>query len=104
MHHRRTRDSNDRWRSHELQSTSAAEEARNGGIEMSLLEGRAALVTGAANGIGRAIAERFVAEGAGVVAVDREEIPDLGESVHPLRWDLSDTAALDRLIVEAGAA
>lgn len=68
---------------------------------MSLLEGRAALVTGAANGIGRAIAERFVAEGAGVVAVDREEIPDLGESVHPLRWDLSDTAALDRLIVEA---
>jgi len=70
---------------------------------MSLLEGRTALVTGAANGIGRAIAERFVAEGARVVAVDRDELPDLGDAVHPLRWDLSDTAALDLLIVEAEA-
>jgi len=70
---------------------------------MSLLEGRTALVTGAANGIGRAIAARFVAEGARVVAVDREELPDLGDAVHPLRWDLSDTAALDLLIVEAEA-
>lgn len=70
---------------------------------MSLLEGRTALVTGAANGIGRAITERFVAEGARVVAVDREELPDLGDAVHPLRWDLSDTAALDLLIVEAEA-
>ncbi len=68
---------------------------------MTLLEGRIALVTGAANGIGRAIAERFVEEGARVVAVDREEIPDLGPSVHPLQWDLSETAALDRLIGEA---
>jgi len=36
------------------------------------LEGRTALVTGAAAGIGRAIADRFVAEGARVVYADRD--------------------------------
>ena len=71
---------------------------------MTLLDQRIALVTGAANGIGRAIVERFTAEGACVVAVDREEIPDLGEAVHPLRWDLSDIPALEGLVPEAEAA
>ncbi len=37
---------------------------------MSLLEGRTAVVTGGAQGLGRAIAERFVAEGARVVVGD----------------------------------
>ncbi len=36
-------------------------------------EGRVAIVTGAASGIGRATVERFLAEGASVVAVDRAE-------------------------------
>ena len=71
---------------------------------MTLLEGRTALVTGAANGIGRAIAERLAAEGARVVAVDVEEVPDLGAAVHGLRWDLSETESLERLLVEADAA
>lgn len=37
---------------------------------MSLLGGKVAIVTGAASGIGRAAAERFVADGASVLAVD----------------------------------
>lgn len=37
------------------------------------LEGRVALVTGAASGLGRAIATRYVAEGAKVVAADIDE-------------------------------
>jgi NAD(P)-dependent dehydrogenase (short-subunit alcohol dehydrogenase family) len=38
-----------------------------------LLSGRTCVVTGAANGIGRTIAERFVSEGARVLVFDREK-------------------------------
>ena len=71
---------------------------------MTLLQGRAALVTGAANGIGRAIAERLAAEGARVAAVDVEPVPDLGPSVHGLHGDLSRTEELEGLLAEAEAA
>jgi len=66
---------------------------------VSLLAGRHALVTGAANGIGRAVMERFRAEGAVVSGVDLEEGVEF-------QFDLTDTAGLaglvDRVEAESG--
>ncbi|MET0966859.1 MAG: SDR family NAD(P)-dependent oxidoreductase, partial [Nakamurella sp.] len=66
------------------------------------MSGRTVLVTGAASGIGRAIASRFSAEGADVIAVDynadalKEFCADIGAT--PLVIDLSDIGALPAAI------
>ena len=63
---------------------------------MSRIQGKACIVTGAGSGIGRAITQRFAAEGGRVVAVDRNEeglretVAELGEAAVPVAADVSD--------------
>lgn len=58
--------------------------------------GRRVLVTGAASGIGRRVAERFVDEGATVVGLDRQTDHPAGtEPFRLIQVDVTDAAAID---------
>jgi 2-keto-3-deoxy-L-fuconate dehydrogenase len=62
---------------------------------MGRLEGKTALVTAAGQGIGRAIAQRFAAEGARVIAADRnQDALECLAGVEPLVLDVTDQAAV----------
>jgi 2-keto-3-deoxy-L-fuconate dehydrogenase len=67
----------------------------------SRLQGKLALVTAAGQGIGRAIAEAFAAEGARVIATDLEEKKLEGiNSVKRRKLDVRSTAAIEALAKE----
>lgn len=63
------------------------------------LKGKTCLVTGAGQGIGRAIVERFRAEGAAVIAGDISDagLRNLPSAVHAEQFDATDAAAAGRV-------
>jgi NAD(P)-dependent dehydrogenase (short-subunit alcohol dehydrogenase family) len=76
------------------------------------LEGKDAMITGGAVGIGRALTERFLAEGARVVLTSRDpdraraaarEIDPGAERAHGLALDLTDRRAIRRAASDAAA-
>jgi NAD(P)-dependent dehydrogenase (short-subunit alcohol dehydrogenase family) len=74
------------------------------------LEGRVALVTGGARGIGRAVVHRYLAEGAAVGVLDRDvaalaELADLGvaTTVGDVRDPAAHAAATERVLARFGA-
>ena len=71
------------------------------------LTGKTALVTGAATGIGRAVADRFAAEGARVIYADRNGAGALeaaagDENRRAVTMDISDEASVERGFAELG--
>lgn len=69
------------------------------------LSGRTALVTGAARGLGKAIALRLAENGARVLVSGRDEaaLADVGGGTQPLAFDLDDSRACEAALSEAGA-
>ena len=59
-----------------------------------LLENKVCIITGAAQGIGRQIAEQFAADGAIVYACDRQEFTTNNEHIHPVVMDITDAASV----------
>ena len=66
------------------------------------LNGRTAVVTGGAQGFGRAISERFVASGAKVAIWDNDQAlaektaKEIGNAVSPFKVDVTDLAAVEK--------
>ncbi|UVC08749.1 L-iditol 2-dehydrogenase [Rhizobium sp. TH2] len=72
---------------------------------MKRLDGKSALITGSARGIGRAFAEAYIREGAKVaiadIDIDRAShtASDLGPSAYAIRLDVTDQDSIDAAIV-----
>ena len=59
-----------------------------------LLENKVCIITGAAQGIGRQIAEQFAADGAIVYACDRQNFTSNNEHIRPIVLDITDATSV----------
>ncbi|QDG76208.1 L-iditol 2-dehydrogenase [Labrenzia sp. PHM005] len=77
---------------------------------MKRLEGKTALITGAARGIGLAFAKAYIAEGARVAIADidfqraQQSASDLGEAAIAVKVDVTDQESIDRAVTETVSA
>lgn len=77
---------------------------------MRRLEGRSALITGAARGIGRAFGEAYAREGARVAIADinldgaRQAAEAIGNGAIAVHLDVADQASIERAVAEVDAA
>ena len=78
-------------------------------MESKLLNDKVAVVTGAARGIGRAIAEKYLAEGALVAVADVDSVAakntaaELGERAAAFACDVSDVTSARAMVEQVGA-
>ena len=69
---------------------------------MKRFEGKNIIITGASRGIGKALVEYFVLEGAHVFAISRSKIGNLSDRVTEIQSDISDYDGIERKIDELG--
>ena len=71
---------------------------------MKILKNKIALITGAAQGIGKSIAKRFTKEGALVIILDSDEhktnetVREIGKNIHGFSLDITDQCSVEETI------
>ena len=74
---------------------------------MKRLDGKSAIITGAARGIGRVFAERYIAEGARVAIADinfdaaQDTAEELGDAAYAVKLDVCDQSSIDSAVAQA---